>query len=329
MFFGAWGLGFWGYVLYDKLRRFVSGGNVCRVTFLFPERVYFMPPETVKGPESEENWKKAKGIVDEEYPGLKSEDEDRYYATVMSIYKKMCKNSACSTKAESYIQELDSLLERRYEPVEMGSAKERISGVDSFIRPFREFYDKVLWPITSGEKAAARNFIKQDRKLKKYFIDMSYACSHLIGAAKDTRKYIDVKFDAKNIKSLKREDVIEAYMEVLCEQWKDRDADDWQLLYFEDAAKDRMVDEAVDALNAGIKKSIKYVESKSGKVFSESQSGEAIGDAIGKFMVPVYRKYSAVGANDNAVRARAMQWMIEAVKKKYGVRGRTDIADYI
>jgi len=55
---------------------------------------------SIKGPKSEEAWQAAKAAAMTQYPGLKAEDPDHFYAVTMAIYKKMCKNQACSPKSE-------------------------------------------------------------------------------------------------------------------------------------------------------------------------------------------------------------------------------------
>jgi hypothetical protein len=60
-----------------------------------------MPAGAIRGKESEKTWGLAVKAAKEQYPGLKSKDSDRFYAVVMTIYKSMCKNRACSPKRES------------------------------------------------------------------------------------------------------------------------------------------------------------------------------------------------------------------------------------
>lgn len=289
-----------------------------------------MPVSSIKGTESEKRWQDAKKVVDKEYPELKDKDSERYYATVMTIYKSMCKNNSCSPKAESLVQELDMFVEALVKPVEMGNVKERISGINSFLTPFKAFYKETLWPIETGKKQAAKFFLKNNKEVERKFNALMSAYSDLVMTAKETGKYIDVKFDAKTVHGMKGEDIVsEAYMQVLAEAWTDRGTDAWQLMTYDEADKDKTVAEAVTALNAGMKKAVAFVKANTGDELDEEEAGGAIGKAIAKFMNPIYKKYSSVGAGDNAVKAQAMQWMIEFVKKNYGVRGRTDIADYI
>ena len=59
-----------------------------------------MPAGAIRGRNAERIWKKATVVAREQYPGLKSKDSDRFYAIVMTIYKSMCKNKACSPKRE-------------------------------------------------------------------------------------------------------------------------------------------------------------------------------------------------------------------------------------
>jgi len=79
-----------------------------------------LPQGVIKGPDAESSWKAAVAAAQEQYPGLKSKDSDRFYAIVMTIYKKMCKNKSCTPKSEG----MGSLLRRIEE-----SAREHISKV--------------------------------------------------------------------------------------------------------------------------------------------------------------------------------------------------------
>lgn len=73
-----------------------------------------MPVGVVKGPKSEEIWKRAKGIATEGYPGLEASNSDKFYAIVMTIYKAICKKHGCSPS-----EERTSLLLGRLELCEM------------------------------------------------------------------------------------------------------------------------------------------------------------------------------------------------------------------
>lgn len=57
-------------------------------------------PAGIRGPEAEKSWDRAKAAAKEQYPGLEAKNKDRFYAIVMTIYKSMCKNKACSPKKE-------------------------------------------------------------------------------------------------------------------------------------------------------------------------------------------------------------------------------------
>ena len=70
-----------------------------------------MPIGVLKGSDSEKYWEMAKKSAKEQYPGLESKDRDRFYAIVMSIYKKMCKGKDCSPKEESMTISGNSLVE--------------------------------------------------------------------------------------------------------------------------------------------------------------------------------------------------------------------------
>jgi len=67
-----------------------------------------MPNSAIKGKDSEKVWGNARSAADKQYPGLSSKDPDKYYAIVMTIYKKMCTKHSCTPKSES----LESVLER-------------------------------------------------------------------------------------------------------------------------------------------------------------------------------------------------------------------------
>lgn len=59
-----------------------------------------MPAGVVKGPKSEEIWKRAKVAATEGYPGLESSDSNKFYAITMTIYKAMCKKHGCTPSEE-------------------------------------------------------------------------------------------------------------------------------------------------------------------------------------------------------------------------------------
>jgi hypothetical protein len=59
-----------------------------------------MPAGVVKGPKSEEIWKRSKKIAAEGYPGLETTNPDRFYAITMTIYKAICKKHGCSPSEE-------------------------------------------------------------------------------------------------------------------------------------------------------------------------------------------------------------------------------------
>ena len=64
-----------------------------------------MPANVVKTPAGERAWKKAKGIVRSQYPDL-SEDGDRFWATVMTVYQSICKSPkyACEPKEDTRVE---------------------------------------------------------------------------------------------------------------------------------------------------------------------------------------------------------------------------------
>lgn len=72
-----------------------------------------MPASSIQGKDSEKYWREARRAADEQYPGLEKKDKERYFATVMTIYKSMCKNKACSPKMESEkVESLSDMLSR-------------------------------------------------------------------------------------------------------------------------------------------------------------------------------------------------------------------------
>lgn len=185
-----------------------------------------MPSNSISGSESEKYWKKAKAAADEEYPGLKASDPDRYYATVMSIYKNMCKNNDCSPKAESMGVGMSVLLER-------------------------------------------------------------------------------------------------------LERWKTKPIDWWQLFSFDDPKMAKKAHDAVADLNGAMSTATKKLMGKLPDEYDEEGVGSAIGWVYRKYVKPVQKDYVEVGALDTEPSMAAIQWLIDAVKKYYGIKGRTDIADYI
>ncbi|MEJ2293275.1 MAG: hypothetical protein P8Y23_00725 [Candidatus Lokiarchaeota archaeon] len=60
-----------------------------------------MPTGVIKGPESEAIWARAVKTTEEQYPGLKGKDKNKFYAIVMTIYKNMCTKHKCTPKNES------------------------------------------------------------------------------------------------------------------------------------------------------------------------------------------------------------------------------------
>jgi len=60
-----------------------------------------MPAGVIRGPKSEQMWKRAKAVATQGYPGLETTNSDRFYAIVMTIYKAMCKKHGCAPADES------------------------------------------------------------------------------------------------------------------------------------------------------------------------------------------------------------------------------------
>jgi len=70
-------------------------------------------PQTINGkPVNEKAWKRAKAIVNQEYPKLGGEG-DKFYALVTTIYKSVCKSPdyACESSVV-YSRDMGSVLER-------------------------------------------------------------------------------------------------------------------------------------------------------------------------------------------------------------------------
>lgn len=73
-----------------------------------------MPASSVKGPEGEKAWKRAKEIVRMSYPDAK-EDSDKFWALVQTIYKDVCKSDKynCeSLQKNSSSPKMSEVLER-------------------------------------------------------------------------------------------------------------------------------------------------------------------------------------------------------------------------
>ena len=111
--------------------------------------------------------------------------------------------------------------------------------------------------------------------------------------------------------------------------WKAKSLKDWQLFQYDEPDKTKRTKKAVKDLNGAMGVAMRMVKANIGPELDIEGAGSAIGAAYRKHVAPVQKEYADVGANDVEPSSAAMQWMIDAVKKNYGIKGRTDIADYI
>lgn len=118
-----------------------------------------MPVGVIKGPGSEAAWADAVKAAEEQYPGLKSENKDRFYAIVMTIYKNMCKNKGCTPKAESDLSMILNrieLFEDAVEGLQLPSDYEGWQLRDPMTSEDRETSRKAVLELNSNMRTAAR-----------------------------------------------------------------------------------------------------------------------------------------------------------------------------
>lgn len=162
-----------------------------------------MPVGAIRGPEAEKAWKSAVAAAKEQYPGMKSKDSDRFYAIVMTIYKSICKNKACSPKRESMSSVLGriELMEGKvslpgnykgwllYEPADRGSADLTKKAIGDLNAAVRKAASELLGGMKKRAKIAGKLFDKN--------VDgaaLSKAWDRHVKPVLDSKQYVDVGF---------------------------------------------------------------------------------------------------------------------------------------
>lgn len=150
-----------------------------------------MPVGVIKGPDSEVVWKRAKEAAQEQYPGLKGKDKNRFYAIVMTIYKNICTKHNCTPKAES---DMSMILNR----IELFESCSEYSNKESLPKNYAGW--QLQEPLSEEERKITSDAVrdlndgmrKGMRELKKWMEDVDIDANTNYGISEAGKKLSEV-----------------------------------------------------------------------------------------------------------------------------------------